>query len=140
MRKQMDSRLGLDKRRLLKMMAIQLAITTGVFGIVNTAHAGGGYLAGRWYPYCENGNNSNGLGRYSFCRNGRNYRIQYASGAWVQSSCGASVVYRSKSLSESQAAWFHGQVCGGSSGREETNMDNLMLEMMRIMGRQYQYF
>jgi len=139
MRERTHSRFGYDKRGLIKVIIIQLAITTGIFGIGNSAHAGGGYLAGRWYPYCENGYNSNGLGGYSFCLNGSNYRIQYASGDWVQSYCGANVVYRSRSLSESQAAWFHGQVCGIPSGGGGTNMNDVMVEMMRMMGQQYQY-
>jgi hypothetical protein len=140
MREKTHSRFGVDKKRFIKMIAIQLAITAEVFTNTSPASAGGGYLGGRWYPYCENGYNRNGLGGYSFCVNGGNYRIQYASGDWIQSYCGATVVYRSIRLSEQQAAWFHGQVCGRPSGGGETNMNDVMIEMMRMMGQQYNYF
>lgn len=138
-KEKMHSKFWSPKRSTLAVIGIQLAATAGVVSFSLAAKASGGFLGGRWYPYCENGYNGNGLGNYFFCVNGSNYRIQYASGDWIQSYCGATVVYRSRTLSESQAAWFHGQVCGRQT-QGGSNWNDVMIEMMRMMGQQYRYF
>jgi len=105
--------------------------------IVLPVHARGGYLGGQYYPYCEQGVNANGHGNFTFCINGANYRIQYVSGTWIQSYCGSGQVYFSRNLQAAEAQWFHSQVCPHQGG---SNANDVMIQMMKMIGQQYNYF
>lgn len=121
----------------LPLVATVAACLFVFFGIpVTPARAAGGYLGGQWFPYCENGYNPHGHGQFTFCINGNTYRIMYSSGTWIQGACGGGMQY-TRNLSESEVIAFHQQVCPSRVG---TNTNDLIIEMMRMMSQQYNYF
>jgi len=71
-----------------------------------------------------------------FCINGNTYRIMYSSGTWIQGACGGGMQY-TRNLSESEVIAFHRQVC---PSRVSTDTNDLIIEMMRMMSQQYNYF
>jgi len=106
------------------------------------AHAGGGYLSGRYWNECRSGYNSE-LGKFSLCSaSTQEYRLQYVSGIFVQGRCGYPVFYRSPGVDLSVAQNFHAQVCGvPQPGLSATQLMGIeaMRGLSEALSRQYFY-
>ena len=95
-----------------------------------------GYLGGRYWDNCITADDKNGLGKYSYCNSGSDYRLQYQSGLYVFGTCGGQW-WRNPFVAESDAQLFHNRVCGTASRPSGSNIYDLMRD---IFTKQYQYY